>query len=189
HASMIAVGCWVHLRRNFFELHASSKSTLALQALNSIGQLYGIEREIREQGLDIPGTTRVRQERAKPLLQALHAWLVAQRANITDNTPTAKAIDYATRRWTSMVRYADDGRLPLDNNRVHAVNGMNSVMPTPGLCRFNDAGRTALRRSASSRYANCRHIKVLQERQARGPAAYIWLEPSRFPWHVRVRVP
>lgn len=60
----------------------------------------------------------MRQERAKPLLQALHAWLLAQRANITDNTPTAKAIDYATKRWASMVRYADDGRLPLDNNRI-----------------------------------------------------------------------
>lgn len=40
HAGMTAVGCWVHLRRNFFELHAASKSTLARQALDSIGQLY-----------------------------------------------------------------------------------------------------------------------------------------------------
>ena len=117
-ACMTAVGCWVHLRRNFFELHASSKSALALQALNSIGELYAIEREIREQGLDIAATTRVRQQRAKPLLQALHAWMIAQRANVTDNTATAKAIDYALKRWASMIRYADDGRLPLDNNRI-----------------------------------------------------------------------
>ena len=36
-------------------------------------ELYALEREIRAQGLDIAGTTRVQQERAKPLLKASHA--------------------------------------------------------------------------------------------------------------------
>lgn len=180
HASMIAVGCWVHLRRNFFELHDSSKSTLALQALNGIGQLYGIEREIREQGLDIPGTTRVRQERAKPLLQALHAWLVAQRANITDGTPTAKAIDYATKRWTSMVRYADDGRLPLDNNRVE-----NQIRPwAVGRRNWLFAGSFA----AADRAADI--MSLIQSAKLNGidPMAYLSDVLARLPTHPNSRI-
>ncbi|MGH8760375.1 MAG: IS66 family transposase, partial [Burkholderiales bacterium] len=180
HACMTAVGCWVHLRRNFFELHASSKSTLALQALNSIGELYGIEREIREQRLDIAGTTRVRQERAKPLLQALHAWLIAQRANITDNTPTAKAIDYATKRWASMVRYADDGRLPLDNNRVE-----NQIRPwAVGRKNWLFAGSFA----AAARAADI--MTLIQSAKMNGidPMAYLSDVLTRLPTHPNSRI-
>ena len=180
HAGMTCVGCWVHLRRNFFELHVASKSTLARQALDSIGELYAIEREIREQGLDIAGTTRVRQERAKPLLQALHAWLVAQRANITDNTPTAKAIDYATKRWASMIRYADDGRLPLDNNRIE-----NQIRPwAVGRRNWMFAGSFA----AAARAADI--MTLIQSAKMNGidPMAYLRDVLNRLPTHPYSRI-
>ena len=180
HAGMTCVGCWVHLRRNFFELHAAAKSTLARQALDSIGELYAIEREIREQGLDIAGTTRMRQERAKPLLQALHAWLLAQRANITDNTPTAKAIDYATKRWASMVRYADDGRLPLDNNRIE-----NQIRPwAVGRRNWLFAGSFA----AAARAADI--MTLIQSAKMNGidPMAYLRDVLTRLPTHLNSRI-
>lgn len=81
----------------------ASKSTLALQALSSIGQLYDIERGIREADLNVEATKQVRQAQAKPLL-ALHAWLVAQRHSIPDGTATAKAMDYAIKRWDALIR-------------------------------------------------------------------------------------
>ena len=67
------------MRRKFFELHVASRSEVAKTALDRIGQLYGIEREMAELGLDSSAATQRRQQQAKPLLEALHGWLLAQR--------------------------------------------------------------------------------------------------------------
>lgn len=47
---VIEVGCAAHARRKFFELHASNKSAVAEQALQFFGELYEIEREVRDLG-------------------------------------------------------------------------------------------------------------------------------------------
>jgi transposase len=39
--------CWAHCRRGFYELHRSTGSPLAEEALRRIGELYAIEAEIR----------------------------------------------------------------------------------------------------------------------------------------------
>lgn len=80
---MIEVGCWAHVRRKFFELHVASKSALAQTAVERIGQLYGIEREIVELKLDLEQARAHRQQRAKPLLGAL-ARLAAGAASDAD---------------------------------------------------------------------------------------------------------
>ena len=82
--AIVEVGCWAHVRRKFFELHVASQSTLAQTALERIGQLYGIEREIVALKLNLEQATAHRQQHAKPLLVALHAWLLAQRQVLTD---------------------------------------------------------------------------------------------------------
>jgi hypothetical protein len=45
---VLEAGCMAHARRKFVELHQANKSELAATALQYIGQLYGIEREVRE---------------------------------------------------------------------------------------------------------------------------------------------
>ena len=103
-----------HARRRFVELHVAKQSTVAATAIEFIGQLYGIEREVK----DLPPDKRlaVRRTRAAPVAQALRDWLVAQRGKVTDGTATAKAIDYSLNRWGALSRYLDDGALPIDNN-------------------------------------------------------------------------
>jgi hypothetical protein len=39
--------CWAHVRRKFYDLHLSTNSPLAREALEKIGELYGIEESIR----------------------------------------------------------------------------------------------------------------------------------------------
>ena len=70
-------GCLAHARRKFHELWANHKSTLAQQALALFGRLYELEREVA----DLPAEERLqmRQAKAKPAADALHAWLTAQR--------------------------------------------------------------------------------------------------------------
>jgi transposase len=107
-------GCMAHARRKFVELHIANKSDIAATAIEFIGQLYGIEREVKE----LPPDRRLheRRTRAAPIATALHDWLIAQRTKVTDGGATAKAIDYSLNRWAALVRYLDDAALPIDNN-------------------------------------------------------------------------
>ena len=36
----------------------------------------------------------------------------------TDDSATAKALDYSLKRWAALTRFADDARLPVDNNWI-----------------------------------------------------------------------
>lgn len=107
-------GCMAHARRKFVELLEANKSTIAAAAIALIGQLYGIEREVKL--LSPPQRLHERRTRAAPIAKALHTWLLAQRGKITDGTATAKAIDYSLNRWAALTRYLDDPALPIDNN-------------------------------------------------------------------------
>jgi transposase len=110
------VGCLAHARRKFFDLHVAHKSPVAQRALEQIAQVYEIERELKNCSVD--ERQRARQERSKPLLDALHAWMLLTRQKVTDGTATAKALDYSLRRWQALTRFVGDGQLPVDNNHI-----------------------------------------------------------------------
>ncbi len=112
------VGCLAHARRKFFDLHTAHKSPVAQRALEQIAQVYEIERELKALGAGERQRLRLRQERSKPLLDALHAWMRLTRQKVTDGTATAKALDYSLRRWQALTRFVDDGHLPVDNNHI-----------------------------------------------------------------------
>jgi len=86
------------------------------QALALFARLYEVEREVAD--LDDPERRRIRQDKGKPIADALHAWLTAQRQKVPPGSATARAIDYSLGRWAALTRYLDDPRLPADNNRV-----------------------------------------------------------------------
>jgi hypothetical protein len=48
----------------------------------------------------------------------LHRWLLLKRQQVPDGSATARAIDYSLKRWQALVRFVDDGALPIDNNWV-----------------------------------------------------------------------
>ena len=64
-------------QRKFFELHATNKSTLAEQALRYIQLRYEIESEVRDLEPDL--RRRIRQEKAVPVMDMLHPWMIAER--------------------------------------------------------------------------------------------------------------
>jgi transposase len=109
-------GCMAHARRKFHELWANHASTVGEQALKFFIQLYEIEREVAD--LDAEQRCEVRRRRSRPIADAMHQWLTQQRQKVPDGTATAKAIDYSLKRWKALVRFIDDGELPIDNNWV-----------------------------------------------------------------------
>lgn len=110
------IGCAAHARRKFFDLHANHSSQIASQAMPYFAALYEIECDAAV--LDPEERQRVRQSRARPVSDALYEWLVAQRKLVSEGSAIAKAIDYSLKRWEALMRYLDDGHVPIDNNWV-----------------------------------------------------------------------
>ena len=114
--------CMAHARRKLFEAHQFNGSEISGQAVALIAKLYEVEREARE--LEPEARRRLRQQHAKPVAEALHAWLIGQRQKLAKADVTAKAIDYALSNWRGLTRYLDDGDVPIDNNAAE-----NAVRP------------------------------------------------------------
>lgn len=113
------IGCMAHARRKFFDLHTTNMSILAEQALRSIQRLYEIESKNRDLEPDL--RRRIRQEKAVPVMDRLHAWIIAQRELVHDGVAIAKVLDYSLKRRTALLRYLDDGAVPIDNNRIEQL--------------------------------------------------------------------
>lgn len=113
-ARITHVACMAHARRKFFEVFETTKSPIAAEALRRIQDLYAIEADINGRHVDQRRATR--QVRSKPLLDAFHAWAMAQRRRLSGKTPLGKAFQYSLSRWDALSRYVDDGRLSIDNN-------------------------------------------------------------------------
>jgi transposase len=127
---IIEAACWAHARRKFFDLAHISKAPIATEAVGRIDVLFAIEREIN--GSTPQERVRVRNERSRPLLIALQAWLREQRSKVSKQSETAKAIDYILKRWSAFTRFLDDGRLCMSNNA--AEREIRAVAMTDSLC-------------------------------------------------------
>ena len=73
-----------------------------------------MEREIN--GRTAQERLGTRNERSRPLVTALETWLREQRAKLSSQSETAKAIAYCLTRWIALTRFLDDGRLCMSNN-------------------------------------------------------------------------
>jgi transposase len=78
---LIHAACWAHARRKFYDVFEATKSPIAEEALKRIGELYAIEAEIT--GRPAEARLVARQDRAVPILDALHDWLTAQRRRLS----------------------------------------------------------------------------------------------------------
>jgi transposase len=123
--------CWSHVRRKFFELIKSSPSPTVTETLALIKALYAIEDEVRGQPPEV--RQAIRQEKAKPIVDALHRLLTARLALVSAKGKLAEAIRYATTRWPGLTLFLEDGRAELDSNTVErairpiALNRKNAL--------------------------------------------------------------
>ena len=108
--------CWAHMRRGFYDFWVSTKSPLAAEVLARVRELYAIEAEIR--GHSAEHRRRVRDERSRPIVEALHTWLHQHIDRVSAVSDLAKAMRYAIRHWPGLVVFLDDGRVEMDTNVV-----------------------------------------------------------------------
>ncbi|MCC6919363.1 MAG: IS66 family transposase [Alphaproteobacteria bacterium] len=123
--------CWSHVRRKFYELAQSGPAPIATEALRRIAELYKIESEIRGRPAD--ERRAARQERSRPIIDALQPWLREKLALISQKSKLAEAIRYTLSRWAGLGRFLDDGRVEIDSNVVErsirpiALNRKNAL--------------------------------------------------------------
>jgi hypothetical protein len=92
---------------------------MAEEALRRIGQLYAVEKEAS--AINQVSRQQHRQENSLPILADMHEWLIRLRTSTANNSGLARAIDYTVGRWASLIRYAQTGNFPIDNNAVENV--------------------------------------------------------------------
>lgn len=142
--------CWSHLRRQFYEVYAGGNAPIATEALARIKRLYDIEAEIR--GLPPAVRRAIRQERSKPVIEALKAWFEASLAKVPKGGKLADAFGYGLNHWDGLCRFLDDGRIEIDSNTVErSIRGLakrvSLCTPYSSVCkhwkciRVNDATR------------------------------------------------
>jgi transposase len=103
---VIEAGCMAHARRKLHDLYANHRSEIAEDGLRYFAALYEIEREARERKLTADDRRQLREQRAKPIAEALRQWLTRQRGQVPDGSATRKAIDYSLGRWAALTRSA-----------------------------------------------------------------------------------
>jgi len=131
HEAVTVAHCWAHARRHFFDVAKGGHAPIADEALKRIARLYEIEAEIRGHGAEL--RKAVRQEKARPLVEALKAWCQAKLSEVSGKSMIADAIRYALNQWDGLVRFLDDGRIEIDSNAVErsmrpiALNRKNAL--------------------------------------------------------------
>jgi hypothetical protein len=84
---MTYIACWAHVRRKFHDLYEAHQSPIAKEALERIGALYGIEKEIRGRERQ-----KVRNERARPLLDDMKSWFKTSLTKLSKKSEVRTAI-------------------------------------------------------------------------------------------------
>jgi transposase len=93
-----------------------------LTALSDIRNIYAIERRIRDRPPD--ERHEVRQCETRKVCDRLHQWATKTRPRVAPKTPLGKALAYLLEHWEGLIRFLDDGRLEVDNNRAE-----NAIRP------------------------------------------------------------
>jgi transposase len=112
-------GCWAHARRKFIEAQQAQgkgKTGKSDWAINQIQKLYALESKLKTQPFEVK--QQQRQTVAAPLLQQLWEWLEKSKDTIPKESLVGKAIGYTQNQWPKLIRYLEDGRLNIDNNRA-----------------------------------------------------------------------
>ena len=141
-------------------------------------KLYEVEREVQHRTPD--ERKAIRQEKTKPIADALHQWLTQQRQKVPDGSATAKAIDYSLKRWDALTLFIKDGDLPIDNNWVE-----NQIRPI-ALGRNNWLFTGSLR--AGKRAAAVMSLVHSARLNGHDPYAYLKDVLERLPLHPASRI-
>src|SRR5262249_45286286 len=109
------LGCWSHARRKFWEA-ALAKDAVAREALLRMSRFFDLEERWRDRS---PGKIKaLRDQYLRPHVEAFFEWAKIEYELVRNQRGLlTKALGYVIRQKDALMRFLDDGRLVLDNNR------------------------------------------------------------------------
>ena len=122
HHRLVHLGCWAHCRRYFNDalqalpLDKRGPQQLPARFIELIGQLYRVEAQARQAGLDAQALHRQRQQRSVEVLGKMQALLLEHLHGVLPGSLLGKALHYMAAQWPKLKRFVEDGRYPIDNN-------------------------------------------------------------------------
>jgi transposase len=121
---VVEVGCMGHARRNYFEALRKTPED-ASRMLAWIQRLYRVEKEAREAHLDTEARQRLRQEKSRPIVDAMKIGLADIATRALPRSLLGEAVTYMQNQWEALTRFVDNGRLPIDNMEAErAIRGV-----------------------------------------------------------------
>lgn len=120
--------CLNHARRKFVKVinaHGKKgKAGIASEVLDLIRQLYMLERQATHQGMTTDERLALRQEKSRPIMDALKKKLFDTYDKVPPKSLLGEAIHYTIARWKQLKVFLVDGLVKLDTNDVE-----NSIRP------------------------------------------------------------
>ena len=117
------VGCWAHARRKFVDAlivvpneHRKDPNHLCNIAIAKIKRLFDIEDALSDATPE--DRLAARNERSRPIVEDFKLWLDKESKLALPKSKIGEAITYCRNQWPKLIRFLDDGRLELDNNRA-----------------------------------------------------------------------
>lgn len=114
--------CWQHVRKYFYKAYKDEKSSLAYEALKIIRRLFKVDQEALDLKLTYEQRKQLRDEKSRPIIDELKAWLDKYKPDVRPNSYLGQAIDYTLNRWDELLVFLSDGRIELSTNLVENKN-------------------------------------------------------------------
>ena len=118
------LGCWAHARRYFIKVTDQGENKNAQNMIELIGQLYGIEKKIRENNYKPDKIKEVRTEQSIRILKEIRQQLDDTLHTTTPSGLMGKALGYLHNQWPNLTGYTENGNYPIDNNAAE-----NAIRP------------------------------------------------------------
>lgn len=120
-SGVVHLGCWAHARRKFIDAQKAqpkkgSKTGGADVAIQYIKELYRIEQRAKKLELSGDELLELRREKAKPVLEQMHAWLMKKAAHGIPKSLLGQAVQYTLNQWHRLENYIDHPFATPDNN-------------------------------------------------------------------------
>jgi transposase len=116
----------VHARRKVFDaLKLSPDDRVARQLVGRIDDLFAIDAEARNAGMDHAARHVLRQDRSRPLTEVISKEMKAAQVAALPSSALGKAVSYTLSLWHKLTRFLEHPELELSNNL--AENSMRGV--------------------------------------------------------------
>jgi len=142
---IIHIACMAHARRYFMDVVKSTKNGngLAKQAIKWFRKLYDIEKKLKEDEASTNQIYKKRQSESAKILAEFKVWLDDNQEKVPPKSAIGKAFAYSIKHWDSLIKYIDDGRLEIDNNRSERAIKPFVIGRKNWLFHYNDLGAEA----------------------------------------------